>query len=117
MAPPMGSERRRTARLFCDLGAVWRRGRLYTAGRVRSLNAHGLLLDAGEPVSPSFLLDLQVFLPTGAVSLLAVARNVGEHGIGASIHTIDSADQRRLLAFYWSLRHRPQVKVTFAHAV
>lgn len=113
---PMGSERRRTPRIYCDLGALWRRGRLYTACRVRSLNAHGLLIDTAERVTPGYLLDLQIFLPAGTVSLNAVAR-CADHGIGASIHSIDDADQKRLLGFYWSLRHRPPVKVRFQHAV
>lgn len=104
----MAFERRRSVRLECDLGALWRRRTRSSIVRVRSLSVHGLRIDTGElPIEPNYLFDVQVLLPGGAVSLLAVSRSTGPHWVGASIHAIDPGDERRLVDFYWGLRQQP----------
>jgi hypothetical protein len=104
----MAFDRRRSLRQDCDLGALWRRGARSSIVRVRSLSVHGLRIDTGElAIEPNYLFDVQVLLPGGAVSLLAVARSAGPRWVGASIHAIDPGDERRLVDFYWSLRQPP----------
>jgi hypothetical protein len=75
--------------------------------RVRSLSVHGLLIQGARELAPNYLFELCILLPGEPVSLLAVSRNAGPRGVGASMHAIDPTDEWRLVNFYWSLREQP----------
>jgi hypothetical protein len=106
----MDLDRRRSVRLECDLGALWRRGARSSIVRVRSLSVHGLWIETAERIEPNYLFEVVILLPGSAVSLLAVSRNAGPRGVGASIHAIDPPDHWRLVNYYWTLRDHPIVK-------
>jgi hypothetical protein len=105
----MPPDRRRSVRLECDLGALWRRGKISSIVRVRSVSVHGLWIDTPERIEPNYLFELVILLPGSAVSLLAVSRNAGPRGVGASIHAIDPPDHWKLVSHYWTLREHPIV--------
>ena len=75
--------------------------------RVRSLSVHGLLIQGAHDLTPNYLFELCILLPGAPVSLLAVSRNAGARGVGASIHAIDPTDEWRLVNVYWGLREQP----------
>ena len=96
----MTSDRRRTARIVTDLPVRWKRGRRIVKTSIRDVNADGVLLLTGEDFPTNYVMDLEVDLPDGTVSMMAVSRDLHENGIGAEILAMDSTERARWLEFW-----------------
>jgi hypothetical protein len=102
---PMDSNRRRTRRVDCELPIIWKRGPKRLRAYVRDLNADGMFIEIDATIERNQLMDLEIDLPTGPVSVLAVSQRNGEEagGIGASIFLMDPDEQARWRSHYRTL--------------
>jgi PilZ domain-containing protein len=102
-----GSESRRTKRVRCCMPARWMRlsGDIHAV--VIDINAHGLFLRTDASIDTNMLMRMEIKLPDGPVTVIGVARFVGQNaqgrGIGVAIFAMDEEQKRRWLAHYRSL--------------
>ena len=103
----MTSERRRSARVSTELEARWLRRPWPRPARVLDVSQHGLLLETDEPYPLNHVMDIEVALPDGTVSMLVTSRFVGVcgrgHGIGTSLFAVAPEDLVRWVMFHQRL--------------
>jgi hypothetical protein len=100
----MTNPKRRSARIKTTLPVRWVRYLRPIDGEVTDINMHGLFIRTPAEVNVGELMQLQVQLPDGALTLFAVSRFVGVtrkgRGIGVEIYVIDPIDHHRWLQHY-----------------
>jgi hypothetical protein len=113
----MTADRRRSARVPCDLLVTWRRGGRHLRLRAVDVSARGMMLVTDEPVTVPFVMDLVIALPTAPIEVLGVARFVGDtrHGrcVGVSLLSMSDAESAGWWTFYraaLAAAARPQVR-------
>jgi len=97
------AERRRSSRVIGDLQGSWRRGRKTVTVRALDVSLHGLLLATEEWIGVNQVMDIELLLPDGPVSLLVTSRSVGGGAIGVAIMIATELDQRRWVSHYHSI--------------
>jgi hypothetical protein len=74
---------------------------------VIDINAHGLFLRTDASIDLNMLMRMEIKLPDGPVTVIGVARFVGQNshgrGIGVAIFAMDEEQKRRWLTHYRSL--------------
>jgi hypothetical protein len=102
-----GSENRRTKRVRCCVPARWMRASGDIHAVVIDINAHGLFLRTDASIDTNMLMKMEIKLPDGPVTVIGVARFVGQNtqgrGIGVAIFAMEESDKRRWLVHYRSL--------------
>jgi hypothetical protein len=97
-------DRRRHARVACDLPVEWRRGWRVVLAHAKDIDVDGFFLATTHTVPLDTTMDLVVTLPTGPVAVVGVARYVGAtrhgRGVGVAVLAITEEDREAWLAYY-----------------
>ena len=87
--PPMG---RRSPREGCALKAVFRRPEIKDEAIARNISETGALLETHAPVKPGDLVEIDLFLDSGAVRIKAELTREGPEGRYVGLRFIDLTD-------------------------
>ncbi|SRR5258706_10575469 len=119
-----GISRRRSERVSCAIHVRWRRAPVAVDLVARDVNQHGMFLATPATTVPNSLMHLEVTLPTGPITVFAVARFVGDtesgHGIGIELFLLDEIARRAWNANYRALAldaRRKQAQPLHSNAV
>jgi hypothetical protein len=100
----MSHFKRRSERIPTRLEVRWIRRPYPIALSAVDINMHGMFLETDETVLPGGLMQLEVMLPDGPVSMFVRARFIGHtvsgHGIGLEIFLMDELERSRWDAHY-----------------
>jgi len=100
----MSQQKRRSERIDVVLEVRWLRLPYPIALRAVDVNLHGLFLATDETVQPDALMQIEVVLPDGPLTMFVRARFVGRTssgcGIGAEMFLMDEPARARWSAFY-----------------
>jgi hypothetical protein len=101
------SRNRRSPRLPVRLPARWIRRQGTSELEARDINLHGMFLSTDEPRPPGSLLQIEVTLPTGLVTLFVTVQFVGTtvsgHGMGVEIFLMSPRHRNQWTTYYRSL--------------
>jgi len=103
----MSISRRRTERIATNLTIRWHRAGGGVDAVAADINEQGMFVKTELDVQPDEMLHLSVTLPDGPLSMIVVARYVGQtrsgRGVGAEIFLMGDAERQRWTKHYWTL--------------